>query len=162
MGSSTAVAVIGAGPYGLAVAAHLAGAGLRPRVFGRPMQTWREYMPNGMVLKSEGFAMNVSDPSGTYTLGAHCAEQNIPYQDVGWPVPVEVFAGYGEAFASRFVPQAEAQDVVSVGKRGRHVPPHACLRRNRERPKRRAGHGPSRLRPPRTRAHESATRSRHP
>ena len=117
MGSSTAVAVIGAGPYGLAVAAHLAGAGLRPRVFGRPMQTWREYMPNGMVLKSEGFAMNISDPRGAYTLGAHCAEHNIPYQDVGWPVPVEVFAGYGEAFASRFVPQAEAQDVVSVGRR---------------------------------------------
>ena len=116
MGSSTGVAVIGAGPYGLAVAAHLAGAGLRPRVFGRPMQTWREFMPNGMVLKSEGFAMNISDPAGAFPLEAFCAERGIPYAATGWPVPVEVFAEYGTAFAARFVPQAEAQDVVGVSK----------------------------------------------
>ncbi len=116
MGSNAGVAVIGAGPYGLSVAAHLAGAGLRPRVFGRPMETWHEFMPNGMVLKSEGFAMNLSAPHEGYTLEAYCEERSIAYQHVGWPVPVEVFADYGTAFAARFVPQAEDESVVHVTK----------------------------------------------
>ncbi|MCW6511631.1 FAD-dependent oxidoreductase [Lichenifustis flavocetrariae] len=119
MRSSTPVAIVGAGPYGLSVAAHLAGAGLRPRIFGDAMQTWRSFMPNGMVLKSEGFAMNLSDPSGSYTLEAHCRDQSIPYQATGWPVPVEVFAGYGETFQKRFVPQLEETEVRHIA-RGDH------------------------------------------
>ena len=46
------VAVIGAGPYGLAVAAHLRSAAIGTRVFGRPMSFWREHMPKGMRLRS--------------------------------------------------------------------------------------------------------------
>ena len=42
------VAVIGAGPYGLSLAAQLAAAGMDFRVFGVPMQTWRQSMPAGM------------------------------------------------------------------------------------------------------------------
>ncbi|MDX7949975.1 NAD(P)-binding domain-containing protein [Lichenihabitans sp. Uapishka_5] len=117
MGSNTGVVVIGAGPYGLSVAAHLTKAGLKPRVFGRAMDTWRAFMPNGMVLKSEGFAMNLSDPDRAYPLEAFCAERGIPYRRTGWPVPVEVFAAYGEAFQKRFVPQLEDQDVVGVARR---------------------------------------------
>jgi cation diffusion facilitator CzcD-associated flavoprotein CzcO len=52
------VAIIGAGPYGLSIAAHLAAAGIEFRIFGSPMDTWRSSMPEGMVLKSEG---NASD-----------------------------------------------------------------------------------------------------
>lgn len=118
MGSQLPVAVIGAGPYGLSAAAHLAAAGLRPRVFGRAMNTWRSFMPNGMVLKSEGFAMNISDPDRAYPLAAFCAEQGIPYRDVGWPVPVEVFGAYGAAFARRFVPQLEETEVDAVARAG--------------------------------------------
>ncbi len=116
MRSSTSVAVVGAGPYGLSIAAHLLALGLKPRVFGQPMQTWRSFMPNGMVLKSEGFAMNLSDPSGAYTLEAHCREHSIPYQSVGWPVPVEVFAAYGEAFQKRLVPNVETSAVRRIEK----------------------------------------------
>ena len=41
------VAIIGAGPYGLSIAAHLKERGLEFRVFGRPMHTWLEQMPQG-------------------------------------------------------------------------------------------------------------------
>jgi len=41
-------AVVGAGPYGLSVAAHAAARGSRTRVFGTPMQAWAEHMPVGM------------------------------------------------------------------------------------------------------------------
>src|ERR1700742_3833268 len=48
------VAIIGAGPYGLSLAAHLAAAGVNFRIFGRPMGLWREHMPQNMMLKSNG------------------------------------------------------------------------------------------------------------
>jgi flavin-dependent dehydrogenase len=50
------VAVIGAGPFGLSIAAHLKARGVAPRIFGRAMETWARQMPKGMLLKSDGFA----------------------------------------------------------------------------------------------------------
>jgi cation diffusion facilitator CzcD-associated flavoprotein CzcO len=55
------VAIIGAGPYGLSIAAHLREAGLDFRNFRGPMQTWIEHMPQGMRLKSEGFGSSLYD-----------------------------------------------------------------------------------------------------
>ncbi|WP_237479826.1 NAD(P)-binding domain-containing protein [Lichenibacterium dinghuense] len=118
MSMLSTVAVVGAGPYGLSVAAHLAEAGVEVRVFGDAMQTWREGMPRGMFLKSEGFASSLSDPGHTYTLKHFCAERGIPYADVGWPVPVEVFAAYGDAFARRFVPGRDRRSVARVARAG--------------------------------------------
>jgi cation diffusion facilitator CzcD-associated flavoprotein CzcO len=47
------IAIIGAGPYGLALAAHLVKKGLNDiRVFGEPMGSWKNNMPAGMLLKS--------------------------------------------------------------------------------------------------------------
>ena len=46
------VAVIGAGPYGLSVAAHLREQSLKVIVFGRPMSFWDRNMPVGMLLRS--------------------------------------------------------------------------------------------------------------
>ena len=110
------VAIVGAGPYGLSIAAHLSAAGIETGVYGDSMKTWREGMPRGMVLKSEGFASSLSDPNDTFTLGHYCRERGLPYTDVGWPVPVEVFADYGEEFARRFVPQRDARRVIRVSK----------------------------------------------
>jgi len=45
------VAIIGAGPYGISVAAHLRNRGIPTLVFGKPMAFW-DRMPNGMFLKS--------------------------------------------------------------------------------------------------------------
>ena len=44
--------VIGAGPYGLAVAAEARRRGLSVTVVGEPMRFWRRNMPDGMLLRS--------------------------------------------------------------------------------------------------------------
>ena len=44
--------IIGAGPFGLAVAADARYHGLPVSVIGKPMAFWRENMPRGMVLRS--------------------------------------------------------------------------------------------------------------
>ena len=62
------VVVMGAGPYGLAAAAHLQGHGLKVGVFGKPLNLWRENMPQGMLLRSYWWATNISDPRKKYDL----------------------------------------------------------------------------------------------
>lgn len=108
------VAIIGAGPYGLSIAAHLAGHGVDFRIFGNAMHTWRTSMPEGMVLKSEGNASDLYDPAGQMTLSRFCADRGLPYRDGGFPIPLETFIAYGVAFQQRFVPRLEDRVVTEV------------------------------------------------
>jgi cation diffusion facilitator CzcD-associated flavoprotein CzcO len=101
------VAIIGAGPYGLSLAAHLRKRGVEHRIFGRPMQMWQERMPKGMCLKSDGFASSLYDPDDSFTLAHFCRETGLPYQHSGLPIPLETFLSYGLAFQQRLVPQLE-------------------------------------------------------
>jgi thioredoxin reductase len=108
------VAIIGAGPYGLSLAAHLADADVRFRIFGTPMQTWRTAMLRDSHLKSQGFATSLYEPKGRFTLAAYCEAAGLPYHDTAIPVPLETFVDYGLAFQKRYVPQLEARDIVGV------------------------------------------------
>jgi thioredoxin reductase len=114
MSNSTDVAIVGAGPYGLSIAAHLQERGIRYRVIGRPMQFWISQMPDGMQLKSEGFASNLYDPQGGFTLRDFCARHAIPYADIGTPVDKQTFCAYGLAFQKRFVPKVDSEVVVAL------------------------------------------------
>jgi thioredoxin reductase len=108
------IVIVGAGPYGLSLAAHLRHSGISFRIFGRPMDSWLSHMPRGMMLKSDGFASNISDPEGDYTLGQFCAENGIAYTDKGVPASLKTFAAYGLSFCNRKVPTLEDKTVVSV------------------------------------------------
>ena len=82
MTNSTDVAIVGAGPYGLSLAAHLREAGVPYRQFGVPMKLWRTAMPRGMYLKSQGFASNLSDPKQAMTLESFCSATGRAYGTV--------------------------------------------------------------------------------
>jgi thioredoxin reductase len=110
----TEVIIIGAGPYGLSIGAHLRSQGISHRIFGRTMSNWREKMPKGMLLKSDPYASNLSDPNGSLTLQEYCRGQGIPYDHEAIRVSVESFIAYGEAFQQRFVPDLEERFVVSL------------------------------------------------
>jgi hypothetical protein len=110
----TEVAIIGAGPYGLSIAAHLRAAEVQFSIFGEPMVSWRSHMPKGMQLKSDGFASCLYDPGRSFTLRRYCAEKNIPYADLGLPVPVEVFSAYGMAFQRDLVPSLDSRRIVEL------------------------------------------------
>ncbi len=107
-------AIIGAGPYGLSVAAHFRHKGIPFRIFGRPMDSWLKHMPKGMMLKSDGFASNIYDPNEEFTLGKFCAERGIEYSDAGLPVRLDTFVAYGLAFRERMLPELEETQVVSI------------------------------------------------
>ncbi len=66
--------IVGAGPYGLSIAAHLRSARVPFEQFGTPLDSWRTFMPRGMVLKSERFASNLWDPERRYSLKRFCEQ----------------------------------------------------------------------------------------
>lgn len=113
----TDVAIIGAGPYGLSLAAHLREAGIAPRIFGKPLDSWREHMPKNMKLKSDGIASSLATPQPGFTLKEFCMSRGIPYRDRDLPVPLGVFNAYAEAFQRRFVPNVEPKDVIALDRR---------------------------------------------
>jgi lysine/ornithine N-monooxygenase len=108
------VAVIGAGPYGLSIAAHLAAHDVPHRIFGKAMETWATQMPRGMLLKSDGYATGLYDPTRSFTFGDYCRARNIPYADLGLPPRLEDFIDYGRAFQRRLVPHLEEVMVESL------------------------------------------------
>jgi cation diffusion facilitator CzcD-associated flavoprotein CzcO len=108
------VAVVGAGPYGLSIASHLRARGIEHRIFGEPMYTWQNQMPQGMYLKSDGFASNLYDPSGKFTLKRYCIDRGLPFKDSGLPVKREVFADYGIDFQENCVPHLERVNVTDI------------------------------------------------
>src|SRR5437667_306310 len=66
------ITILGAGPYGLALAAHLPKiSGLPFRIFGEPMSFWRDFMPKGMYLRSAWRACYIADPQNEFTLEAY-------------------------------------------------------------------------------------------
>jgi|HubBroStandDraft_4_1064222.scaffolds.fasta_scaffold01487_3 thioredoxin reductase len=107
-------AIIGAGPYGLSIAPHLRSRGVPFRIFGRPMDSWLQHMPKGMMLKSDGFASDIYDPERAFTLRQFCAERGLRYADTGLPVHLDTFGAYGLAFRDRMVPELEDKLVTSV------------------------------------------------
>ncbi|MCN9241317.1 FAD-dependent oxidoreductase [Streptomyces sp. RY43-2] len=112
------VAVIGAGPFGLSTAAHLRARGIPVRVFGEPMVSWRDHMPEGMLLKSTPVASNIDAPRRGHTLVDYCDAAGIHRlvtdEDI---IPVETFQAYGEWFQQQQVPELERTRVVSVDRR---------------------------------------------
>jgi FAD-dependent urate hydroxylase len=108
------VAIVGAGPYGLSLAAHLRSAGLGVRQFGFPMRQWRTAMPRGMFLKSQGFASNLSSPDGSHTLEAFCAATGRSYASYGQPVSLDTFVSYGRWFQQELALDVEETLVTNV------------------------------------------------
>jgi cation diffusion facilitator CzcD-associated flavoprotein CzcO len=104
------VAVIGAGPYGLAATAHLRAGGLDVHAFGRPMDLW-ERMPVGMLLRSSWEASTISDPTGELSLDAYEAEHGLR---LSRPIPLADYLRYGRWYQGRAVPDVDRRRVVAL------------------------------------------------
>lgn len=111
---ATDITIVGAGPYGLSIGAHLGRMGLNFRIIGTPMHNWLAKMPKGMLLKSPGFGSNLCDPGRSFSLRRFCKDQGIAYHDVHFPVPLEIFCSYGLAFQKRFVSHLENDHLLAL------------------------------------------------
>src|SRR5215469_5783905 len=108
--SSTDVAIVGAGPYGLSIAAQLAHRNVPHRIFGLPMHTWRNMFP-GMSLKSPDFGTNIYTPESGNSFVEYCESHGRNHRE---PIAISLFAEYGKWVQERLVPQVEQCLVTSV------------------------------------------------
>jgi thioredoxin reductase len=107
-------AVIGAGPYGLAVSAHLRAAGAPTLTFGKPMEFWRN-MPAGICLKSVWSASHLSDPTRKFSLENYLAAANLPQVE---PIALDFFLNYGQWFQQQAVPEVDETYVQILTRTG--------------------------------------------
>jgi cation diffusion facilitator CzcD-associated flavoprotein CzcO len=109
--ASCQVAIIGAGPYGLAAAAHLRANKIETRILGEPMEFWERHMPRGMFLRSGAGASNLDDPDGHLRLDSYRALHHLPQAK---PVPIEDFVRYGHWFQKQAVPDVDRRRVTHL------------------------------------------------
>jgi FAD-dependent urate hydroxylase len=107
------VAILGAGPYGMSVAAHLCQSKwIDLRVLGEPMSFWERHMPAGMLLRSPRVASHISDPQGQLTLDSYekasaarfagkvppTITEEFIARDMAKEIPLQDFVKYGHWF----------------------------------------------------------------
>ena len=105
------VAVVGAGPYGLACAAHLRARGLDVRVLGQPMDLWERCMPAGMFLRSSWEASTIADPDGALSLDAYEAAHAVR---IPRPIPLADYLRYARWFQRSAVPDVDTRRVERI------------------------------------------------
>jgi thioredoxin reductase len=103
--------IIGAGPFGLAVAADALHHRLSVRVIGKPMAFWRENMPSGMGLRSASDWH--LDPQDAYTIEVFLADRGLRPSDVE-PLAIELYLEYATWFQRQAGVVVEPVEVVRL------------------------------------------------
>jgi cation diffusion facilitator CzcD-associated flavoprotein CzcO len=93
--SKTDLLIIGAGPYGLAIASHAQDLGVDHVVVGRPMEFWKANMPQGMYLRSASDWP--LDPAGVHTIEKFLQTQSLTPADVE-PLSLQFYLRYARWF----------------------------------------------------------------
>jgi thioredoxin reductase len=112
--STEEVLVIGAGPFGLSISAHLHGLGISHQILGKPNGTYRSHVPVGMNMKSEPYATDIATPKPGYNIAAYCAQHGLDYQDRLGPLTLERFLAYADWFTEQLVPNIRDVTVSDV------------------------------------------------
>lgn len=94
----TELIIIGAGPYGLSLAAHAEAEGLSYVLLGLPMHFWKEQMPQSMFIRTNPQFVSLSDPRELFTIQKFSEATNIPLSS---PLPRPVFVDYAFWFAQQ-------------------------------------------------------------
>jgi cation diffusion facilitator CzcD-associated flavoprotein CzcO len=105
------VAVIGAGPFGLAVASALKAASVETLAFGGAMSFWRDHMPRGMRLRSPWHATYIGHTKGPLSLDSYAEGLGISPHE---PLLLENFVDYGLWIQAQAVPDLDTRTVRRV------------------------------------------------
>jgi cation diffusion facilitator CzcD-associated flavoprotein CzcO len=113
--SKTAIAIVGAGPYGLSLAAHLAARNIEHRIIGHPMHFWSQIAQAGgeRYLKSYCFGTNISTPNPRFSFADYSAPRGL---EIFEPCSIADFAAYGVWFQTKNIPWVELVEVEHVAK----------------------------------------------
>jgi thioredoxin reductase len=108
------VLIIGAGPFGLSIAAHLRAAGIGHRIVGRPMDTWKTHCPPGMMLRSEPYGSDMAAPQPGWDVRAYCQQHGLDYEHRLGPLSIERFLDYADWYTRELVPDVSDLTVTGI------------------------------------------------
>ena len=112
----TPLLIIGAGPFGLAMAAEAGELGIPHVLVGEPMSFWRRHMPAGMLLRS---ACDWHfDPSGSATLARFLETRGQTPSEVE-PLALDLYLEYADWFAETKGIRVRPARVVRLDQRDR-------------------------------------------
>jgi FAD-dependent urate hydroxylase len=111
---STSLLVIGAGPYGLAVAAQARERGIDAIVVGHPLGFWTDHMPAGMYLRS-GIDWHL-DGSDVHTFEAFVEDRGFRPAELN-PIPISIFLEYARWFQNQKALVVRDQLVLDLDRR---------------------------------------------
>jgi FAD-dependent urate hydroxylase len=107
--------VIGAGPYGIGLAAHLKARGIPTLILGKPMELWKK-MPTELCLKSIWTASSLADPGGNYSIDRYIAEKHLSHLE---PIPLPFFLDYAQWFLDNTRPDIDPTYVQTLAPDGK-------------------------------------------
>ncbi|WP_248924296.1 NAD(P)-binding domain-containing protein [Paenibacillus hamazuiensis] len=90
--------IVGAGPYGISLAAHAAASGLSYALLGYPMHFWQHQMPQNMFIRTQPEVIALSDERDVFTLQRFSRETRT---EITVPLPRPVFVDYAFWFAAK-------------------------------------------------------------
>lgn len=96
--------IVGAGPFGLSMAAYAEYQNLDYLVIGKPMSFWKENMPKGMLLRS-GCDWHLC-PQGIYTIDKFLETKQLKPEDVE-PLSLDFYLSYTEWFQEQIKVQIQ-------------------------------------------------------
>ena len=105
------VAIVGAGPLGLSVAAYLRDLRIPAFICGDTMEFWRDQMPRGMFLRSPLRASSIASPRRELSLERWSQAHG---RELPKAVPLEDFITYGEWFQQQAAPDLDRRKVSSL------------------------------------------------
>ena len=113
--TTTDVAIVGAGPYGLSIAAHLRRYGADFRIFGEPMKFWVGIAQGATdrYLKSLSIGTNIYAPDAGFSFPEYCSQRGLESFE---PCAISDFANYGIWVQRNIVPDVEPVDVLNISR----------------------------------------------
>jgi thioredoxin reductase len=96
--------IVGAGPFGLSMAAYAKYNNLDHLVIGKPLSFWKENMPKGMFLRS-GRDWHLC-PQGIYTIDKYLETKELKPEDVE-PLSLDFYLSYTEWFQEQIKVQIQ-------------------------------------------------------
>jgi cation diffusion facilitator CzcD-associated flavoprotein CzcO len=107
--------IVGAGPYGLSLAAAARRQGIDHLLLGEPMGFWKRRMPHGMLLRS-GSDWQLC-LAGEYTLERYLEERDVP-RDAWSPISLDRFLAYAAWFQEQAGVEARPSFVRRLERHG--------------------------------------------